>query len=91
MRTKCRSIATFHRPIHSHWSLPLSTEKISASTNSVEISVARYQAQEKYLLRQIAWKFLLRVIKPRKILALTNSVEILVARYQAQKKLQSTK
>jgi hypothetical protein len=22
MRTKCRSIATFHRPIHSHWSLP---------------------------------------------------------------------
>ncbi len=23
MRTKCRSIATFHRPIHSHWSLPL--------------------------------------------------------------------
>jgi hypothetical protein len=25
MRTKCRSIATFHRPIHSHWSLPLRT------------------------------------------------------------------
>ncbi len=25
MRTKCRSIATFHRPIHSHWSLPLNT------------------------------------------------------------------
>ncbi len=24
MLTKCRSIATFHRPIHSHWSLPLS-------------------------------------------------------------------
>jgi hypothetical protein len=24
MRTKCRSISTFHRPIHSHWSLPLS-------------------------------------------------------------------
>ncbi len=23
MRSKCRSIATFHRPIHSHWSLPL--------------------------------------------------------------------
>jgi hypothetical protein len=23
MRTKCRLIATFHRPIHSHWSLPL--------------------------------------------------------------------
>ncbi len=23
MRNKCRSIATFHRPIHSHWSLPL--------------------------------------------------------------------
>ena len=23
MRTKCRSIATFHRPIHSHWSQPL--------------------------------------------------------------------
>jgi hypothetical protein len=23
MRTKSRSIATFHRPIHSHWSLPL--------------------------------------------------------------------
>jgi hypothetical protein len=23
MRTKCRSIATFHRLIHSHWSLPL--------------------------------------------------------------------
>jgi len=57
----------------------------------VEIFVARYQAQEKYLLRQIAWKFLLRVIKPRKILASKNSVEILVARYQAQKKLRSTK
>ncbi len=26
MRTKCRSIATFHRPIHSHWSLPLNNE-----------------------------------------------------------------
>ncbi len=26
MRTKCRSMATFHRPIHSHWSLPLSFE-----------------------------------------------------------------
>jgi hypothetical protein len=24
MRTKCRSIATFHRPIHFHCSLPLS-------------------------------------------------------------------
>jgi hypothetical protein len=23
MRTKCQSIAIFHRPIHSHWSLPL--------------------------------------------------------------------
>ncbi len=23
MLTKCRSIANFHRPIHSHWSLPL--------------------------------------------------------------------
>ncbi len=23
MQTKCRSIATFHRPIHSHWPLPL--------------------------------------------------------------------
>ncbi len=23
MRTKCQWIATFHRPIHSHWSLPL--------------------------------------------------------------------
>ncbi len=23
MRTKCQSIATFHSPIHSHWSLPL--------------------------------------------------------------------
>ena len=53
----------------------------------MEILVARYQAQEKYLLRQIAWKFLLRVIKPRKILALKNSVEILVARYQAQEKI----
>ena len=53
----------------------------------MEILVARYQAQEKYLLRQIAWKFLLRVIKPRKILASKNSVEILVARYQAQKKI----
>jgi hypothetical protein len=28
MRTKCRSIATFHRPIHSHWSLPLSINVI---------------------------------------------------------------
>jgi hypothetical protein len=32
----------------------------------VEILVARYQAQEKYLLRQIAWKFWLRIIKRRK-------------------------
>jgi hypothetical protein len=30
MRTKCRSIATFHRPIHSHWSLPL-----TESTNCI--------------------------------------------------------
>ena len=64
---------------------------MNASKNSVEILVARYQAQEKYLLRQIAWKCLLRVIKQRKILASKNSVEILVARYQVQKKLQSTK
>jgi hypothetical protein len=27
MRTKCRSIATVHRPIHSHWSLPLRGQK----------------------------------------------------------------
>jgi hypothetical protein len=27
IRTKCRLIATFHRPIHSHWSLPLRKEK----------------------------------------------------------------
>ncbi len=27
MRTKCRLIATFHRPIHSHWSLPLSPKE----------------------------------------------------------------
>jgi hypothetical protein len=25
MRTKCESIATFHRQIHSHWSLPLNS------------------------------------------------------------------
>ena len=43
-----------------------SAEKISASTNSVEILVARYQAQKKYWHRQIAWKFWLRVIKHRK-------------------------
>jgi hypothetical protein len=30
MRTKCWSIATFHRPIHSHWSLPLSKEYFRA-------------------------------------------------------------
>ncbi len=37
MRTKCRSIATFHRPIPSHWSLPLNKNssyyrKISSSS-----------------------------------------------------------
>ncbi len=26
MLTKCRLIATFHRPIHSHWSLPLNED-----------------------------------------------------------------
>jgi len=39
-------------------------EKIFAI--AVEIKVARYQAQKKYRLRQIAWKFRLRVIKRRK-------------------------
>ena len=29
---------------------------------AVEIKVARYEAQKKYRLRQIAWKFWLRVI-----------------------------
>ena len=33
---------------------------------AVEIKVARYEAQKKYRLRQIAWKFLLRVMKHRK-------------------------
>ncbi len=32
MRTKCPSIATFHRPIHSHWSLPLSSEHLVPTT-----------------------------------------------------------
>jgi hypothetical protein len=32
----------------------------------VEITVARYEAQKRYRLRQIAWKFWLRVIKHRK-------------------------
>jgi hypothetical protein len=47
---------------------------------AVEIKVARYQAQEKYLLRQIA------LSSPGKIFASPNSVEIFVARYQAQEK-----
>jgi len=50
----------------------------------VEIKFARYEAQKKYRLQQIA-------LSRRKILASKNSVEILVARYQVQKKLQSTK
>jgi hypothetical protein len=29
MRTKCRWIATFHRPIHSHWSLPLNVGTVA--------------------------------------------------------------
>jgi len=33
---------------------------------AVEIKVARYEAQKKYRLRQIAWKFWLRVMKHRK-------------------------
>jgi hypothetical protein len=36
----------------------------------VEIYVARYQAQKKYWLQQIAWKFWLRVIKHRKNIGL---------------------
>jgi hypothetical protein len=43
-----------------------------ASTNSVEILVARYQAQKKYWLRQKAWKFWLRVIKRRKNIGFDN-------------------
>ena len=39
-------------------------EKIFAI--AVEIKVARYEAQKKYRLRQIAWKFWLRVMKHRK-------------------------
>ena len=33
---------------------------------AVEIKVVPYKAQKKYRLRQIAWKFRLRVIKRRK-------------------------
>ncbi len=33
MRTKCRSIATFHRPVHSHWSLPLNNQKLKKNYN----------------------------------------------------------
>ena len=44
---------------------------------AVEIKVAPYEAQKKYRLRQIAWKFLLRVIKRRKNDSQQNSMEIL--------------
>jgi hypothetical protein len=47
---------------------------------AVEIKVARYEAQKKYRLRQIA------LSSPGKIFASPNSVEIFVARYQAQEK-----
>ena len=47
---------------------------------AVEIKVARYEAQKKYRLRQIA------LSSPGKIFAAPNSVEIFVARYQAQEK-----
>ena len=46
----------------------------------MEIKVARYEAQKKYRLRQIA------LSSPGKIFASPNSVEIFVARYQAQEK-----
>ena len=46
---------------------------------AVEIKVARYEAQKKYRLRQIA------LSSPGKIFASTNSVEIFVACYQAKK------
>ncbi len=46
MRNKCQSIATFHRPIHSHWSLPLSTwlESLTYSDN-----VLGTRIEKKYL------------------------------------------
>ena len=50
---------------------------------AVEIKVARYEAQKKYRLQQIA------LSSPGKIFASPNSVEIFVARYKAQKKLRS--
>ena len=39
MRTKCRSIATFHRPIHSHWSLPLKLQIDQNETVTFKIVV----------------------------------------------------
>jgi hypothetical protein len=45
MRTKCQSIATFHRPIHSHWSLPLkvlSNEK-TGELNFVSFDCSRFK------------------------------------------------
>jgi hypothetical protein len=37
MRTKWRSIATFHRPIHSHWSLPLTSWKIAIRRHILKV------------------------------------------------------
>jgi hypothetical protein len=45
MRTKCQSIATFHRPIHSHWSLPLSETMsihLGYHGNQVHLDPQRY-------------------------------------------------
>ena len=40
MQTKCRSIATFHRPIHSHWSLPL---KVGTNENILVLRCSQHQ------------------------------------------------
>ncbi len=51
MRTKCRSIATFHRPIHSHWSLPwVSCAKCNISLDMVYSAFVAILVRNKVLL-----------------------------------------
>jgi hypothetical protein len=51
MRTKCQSIATFHRPIHSHWSLPLTMVfKVLVTLRYSVLKIIRVNAEKtKYL------------------------------------------
>ncbi len=62
MRTKCRWIATFHRPIHSHWSLPLSPAM--GARNQVGIGSSYRPANLCSLATQFQTRFLESIPRP---------------------------